>query len=129
MVRTLNACLNLKKRLIVDNDTESDGRIGPLSPDNQSGSSTSKPDGDCLFDPSLPKCAPDENGNCPEGFARNGDDQCYPRHDRCPEGYHSHEDDESGRCIPDNVPCDPGFINESRLSIMREQRSCLSKSP
>ena len=72
--------------------------------------SDSQPDGDCLFDPSLPKCAPDENGNCPEGFARNGDDQCYPRHDGCPEGYHSHEDDESGKCIPDDIPCDPGFI-------------------
>jgi len=73
-------------------------------------SSVSNPDGDCLFDPSLPKCTPDENGKCPEGFAMNGDGQCFPRHDRCPGGYHSHEDDESGRCIPDNVPCDPGYI-------------------
>jgi len=36
-----------------------------------SGSSNSQPDGDCLFDPSLPKCAPDENGNCPEGLNMN----------------------------------------------------------
>ena len=85
----------------------------------------SQPDGDCLFDPSLPKCAPDENGSCPEGFARNGDDQCYPRHDRCPEGYHSHEDDESGRCIPDNVPCDPGFImNPDYPSCENKDRIC-----
>lgn len=85
----------------------------------------SNPDGDCLFDPSLPKCAPDENGNCPEGFARNGDDQCYPRHDRCPEGYHSHEDDESGRCIPDDVPCDPGFImNPDYPSCENKDRVC-----
>ena len=82
----------------------------PSDTSQVSETSVSNPDGDCLFDPSLPKCAPDENGNCPEGFARNGDDQCYPHHDRCPEGYHSHEDDESGSCIPDNVPCDPGFI-------------------
>ncbi len=75
-----------------------------------SGSSNSQPDGDCLFDPSLPKCAPDENGNCPDGFGMNEDEQCFPRHDRCPSGYHSHEDDESGKCIPDNVPCDPGYI-------------------
>ena len=87
--------------------------------------SNSQPDGDCLFDPSLPKCAPDENGNCPEGFARNGDDQCYPRHDRCPEGYHSHEDDESGKCIPDDVPCDPGYImNPDYPSCDNKDRVC-----
>jgi len=87
--------------------------------------SDSQPDGDCLFDPSLPKCAPGENGNCPEGFARNGDDQCYPRHDRCPEGYHSHEDDESGRCIPDDVPCDPGYIiNPDYPSCENKDRVC-----
>ncbi|VFJ13008.1 hypothetical protein [Candidatus Nitrosocosmicus franklandus] len=70
----------------------------------------SQPDGDCLFDPSLPKCAPDENGNCPEGFGMNEDERCFPHHERCPLGYHSHEDDESGKCIPDSVPCDPGYI-------------------
>ena len=72
--------------------------------------SNSQPDGDCLFDPSMPKCAPDENGKCPDGFAMNEDGQCFPRHDRCPDDYHSHEDDESGKCIPDDVPCDPGYI-------------------
>jgi hypothetical protein len=70
----------------------------------------SQPDGDCLFDPSLLKCAPDENRNCPEGFGMNEDGQCFPYHDKCPSGYHSHEDDESGKCIPDSVPCDPGYI-------------------
>jgi hypothetical protein len=74
------------------------------------GSPSSQPDGDCLFDPSLPKCAPDENGNCPEGFHMNEDEQCFPAHDMCPSGYHSHEDDESGKCIPDSVPCQPGYI-------------------
>lgn len=74
------------------------------------GSLDSQPDGDCLFDPSLPKCAPDENGDCLEGFGTNEDGQCFPLHDRCPSGYHSHEDDESGSCIPDSVPCQPGYI-------------------
>jgi hypothetical protein len=69
-----------------------------------------------LFDPSLPKCVPDVNGNCPEGFYTNEDEQCFPAHDRCPSGYHSHEDDESGRCIPDSVPCDPGYIMSPDLS-------------
>lgn len=73
-------------------------------------SPNSQPDGDCLFDPSLPKCAPDENGNCPEGFHMNEDEQCFPAHDRCPSGYYSHEDDESGKCISDSVPCQPGYI-------------------
>ncbi|CAN5722079.1 hypothetical protein BH23THE1_BH23THE1_08470 [soil metagenome] len=73
-------------------------------------SPNSQPDGDCLFDPSLPKCTPDENGNCPEGFHMNEDEQCFPAHDMCPSGYHSHEDDESGKCIPDSVPCQPGYI-------------------
>ncbi len=87
--------------------------------------SNSQPDGDCLFDPSLAKCAPDENGNCPEGFAMNGDGQCFPRHDGCPEGYHSHEDDESGKCIPDDVSCDPGYImNPDYPSCDSKDRVC-----
>lgn len=87
--------------------------------------SESQPDGDCLFDPSLPKCAPDENGNCPEGFGTNEDGQCFPFHERCPEGYHSHEDDETGRCIPDDVPCDPGYImNPDYPSCDNKDRVC-----
>jgi hypothetical protein len=106
-----------------DNDDQS--ATTPELKQTEENLSDSQPGGDCLFDPSLPKCAPDENGNCPEGFSRNGDDQCYPRHDRCPEGYHSHEDDESGRCIPDNVPCDPGFImNPDYPSCENKDRVC-----
>jgi hypothetical protein len=67
------------------------------------------PDGDCLFNPSLPKCASD-NGECPDGFFQNEDGNCFPQHGRCPEGYHSHENDETGRCIPDSTPCEPGYI-------------------
>jgi len=68
------------------------------------------PDEDCLFDPSLPKCTTGPEG-CPEGFAINANEQCYPKHESgCPEGYHSHEDDESGRCIPDDIPCNDGYI-------------------
>ncbi len=107
-----------------NNENDEQNTLNEINPAEE-GTTDSQPDGDCLFDPSLPKCAPDENGNCPEGFARNGDDQCYPRHDRCPEGYHSHEDDESGRCIPDNVPCDPGFImNPDYPSCENKDRVC-----
>lgn len=122
---------NSDKQLIPDsgstgNDSDStEDQIADYESNTSNESPSSQPDGDCLFDPSLPKCAPDENGNCPDGFDRNGDDQCYPRHDRCPEGYHSHEDDESGRCIPDDVPCDPGFIvNPDYPSCENKDRIC-----
>lgn len=89
------------------------------------GSSNSKPDGDCLFDPSLPKCVPDEVGNCPDGFGMNEDEQCFPLHDKCLEGYHSHEDYESGRCIPNAVPCDSGYImNPEYPSCDSKDRVC-----
>jgi hypothetical protein len=68
------------------------------------------PDEDCLFNPSLPKCASD-NGECPDGFFQNEDGNCVPDHPNgCPEGYHSHEDDETGQCIPNDVPCEPGYV-------------------
>jgi hypothetical protein len=41
----------------------------------------------------------------------NAYEQCFPKHQGgCPEGYHSHEDDESGRCIPDSEECSKGYI-------------------
>src|SRR5690242_8443753 len=57
-------------------------------------------DNDCLFHPELAKCKSD-NGKCPDGFFQNDDGNCFPKHDKCPKGYHSHENDETGRCIPD----------------------------
>lgn len=73
-------------------------------------SDSGQPDEDCLFEPSLPKCAPGPEG-CPQGFAMNSYEQCFPKHEvGCPKGYHSHEDDESGRCISDSVPCDDGYL-------------------
>ncbi|HET6588561.1 MAG TPA: hypothetical protein VFG45_00185 [Candidatus Nitrosocosmicus sp.] len=76
-----------------------------------SDSDNSRPDGDCLFDPSLSKCAPNENGDCPEGFNMNEDGQCFPQHnDGCPDGYHGVDDDETGRCIPNSEGCPSGMI-------------------
>lgn len=67
-------------------------------------------DKEYLFDPSLRKCIPGTEG-CPQGFVMNAYEQCFPRDDGgYPGGYHSHEDDESGRCIPDEIPCDDGYI-------------------
>jgi predicted transcriptional regulator len=55
------------------------------------------PDGDCLFDPSLPKCAP-INGKCPNDFNMNEDGQCYPDKP-CPRGYERRDNDETGACL------------------------------
>jgi hypothetical protein len=96
---------------------------------SQIGAAKSQPDRDCLFDPSLPKCAPDENGKCPDGFHMNGYEQCFPAHDKCPSGYHSHEDDESGRCIPDSVPCDPGYIMSPDFPTCEYKDSVCKKHP
>ncbi len=71
--------------------------------------SLSKPDRDCLFDPSMPKCAPDDNGRCPEGFNMNEDGQCFPR-GGCPDGYYRADDDETGRCIPNSAGCPSDMI-------------------
>ncbi len=66
------------------------------------------PDGDCLFNPDLPKCA-SVDGECPDGFFQNEDEQCVPE-GGCPEGYHRVDDDETGRCIPNSDGCPDGMI-------------------
>jgi hypothetical protein len=57
------------------------------------------PDDSCLFNPSLNKCNPDQNGNCPSGFSLNGKEQCIPDKS-CPFGFARHNDDETGTCYP-----------------------------
>lgn len=88
----------------------------------------SNPDEDCLFDPSMPKCAPDENGNCPEGFGMNEDGQCFPR-GGCPDGYHRVDDDESGRCIPNSDGCPPGMIFRPNMKSCGEKEYVCSQYP
>jgi hypothetical protein len=112
-----------------DNSDISDNQSISGESNTSNGSPNSQPDGDCLFDPSLPKCAQDENGNCPEGFNMNEDEQCFPAHDRCPSGYHSHEDDESGKCIPDDVPCEPGYIMSPDFPTCEYKDSVCQKHP
>jgi len=55
------------------------------------------PDDECLFEPSLPKCAPGEDGKCPDGFNLNGKGHCFPDK-KCPSGFENHDDDETGKC-------------------------------
>jgi len=98
-----------------DFDRDNDG-IGCESNGNDSnGNFTSSPlddnegpDGDCLFNPDLPKCASVE-GECPDGFFQNEDGQCVPE-GGCPDGYHTVDDDETGRCIPNSDGCPDGMI-------------------
>jgi hypothetical protein len=56
------------------------------------------PDDDCLFNPSLPKCAPIE-GKCPSGFLMNENEQCFPDKP-CPTGFTKLDEDETGTCYP-----------------------------
>jgi predicted transcriptional regulator/archaellum component FlaG (FlaF/FlaG flagellin family) len=63
------------------------------------------PDDNCLFDPSLPRCAPID-GECPPGFLTNEDGNCFPDKP-CPKGYTKLDDDETGACYP--VEDDTGF--------------------
>ncbi len=100
-------------------DGDNDG-IGCESNDEESNENSSPspisvtsegPDNDCLFNPDLPKCASNE-GDCPDGFFNNDDDQCVPE-GGCPDGYHTVDDDETGKCIPDSDGCPEGMIFRS----------------
>ena len=88
-------------------EDNNDGKTG-ISPISVTGEG---PDNDCLLNPDLPKCASVE-GDCPDGFFNNDDDQCVPE-GGCPDGYHTVDDDETGRCIPDSEGCPDGMIFRS----------------
>jgi hypothetical protein len=85
----------------------------------------------CLLDPSDPVCPrPDpETQDCPAGYAQNEDGNCFLLHpEGCPSGYHGHEDDETGRCIPNDTPCDPGYkMNAAGTNCDRQNFVCDGK--
>ncbi len=96
-------------------DGDNDGIGCESKTDSSNGNTTSLPqnddegpDGDCLFNPDLPKCA-SVDGECPDGFFQNEDEQCVPE-GGCPDGYHTVDDDETGRCIPNSDGCPDGMI-------------------
>ena len=102
-----------------DNGREGDsdpdnGREGDSDPDNgREGDSD-----DCLFDPSLPQCAPSEEG-CPEDTFTNEDGQCIPNTE-CPDGFHTLDDDESGKCVPEDESSDADSSETAALGeLMR----------
>jgi len=85
----------------------------------------------CLLDPSDDSCPkPDpETQECPEGYNMNEDGNCFPEHDSCPRGTHSHEDDETGRCIRDSTPCDPGYFMNDNHNCVNKQRCDDAQNP
>jgi endonuclease YncB( thermonuclease family) len=59
----------------------------------------------CLYDLYHDLCPlPDQKGKCPEGWAMNEDERCYPYKKSCPEGYWRADDDESGACVKKKPP-------------------------
>lgn len=111
----------------LDSNNDSQNNTDDSDQDVQ-GSEDSQPDGDCLFDPDLPKCAPDENGDCPDGFFQNEDGQCVPG-GGCPEGYHSVDNDESGRCIPDSEGCPEDMIFRPDMETCGEKDDVCRQYP
>jgi hypothetical protein len=73
---------------------------GGPHPTPQEVANRTAPDDDCLFNPSLAKCAP-VAGKCPPGFLMNEDEQCFPDKP-CPAGFAKPDADETGKCYPDN---------------------------
>ena len=90
-----------------------------------SNNETEGPDGDCLYNASLPKCDPDNDGNCPDGFNLNEDGNCFPDHHEtgCPEGSHGVDDDETGQCYKDDeVDCPDGMeLNNGNCRYVNEE--------
>ena len=78
---------------------------------SQKTSAVGGPDNDCLFHPELPKCKAD-NGKCPHGFFQNENYNCFPKHDNALRVI-SHENDETGRCIPKSYrKCEGKMVNK-----------------
>jgi hypothetical protein len=72
--------------------------------DNGNGNNTKpKPDlrGICALNPSDPRCPEPIDGDCPPGWGTNEAGQCFPLGD-CPDGFHRANDDETGRCVPED---------------------------
>ena len=90
---------------------------GALTGQNQGAASDSdsglRPDDDCLFNPSLPKCAPVE-GKCPSGFLMNENEQCFPDKP-CPPQFTKLDEDETGKCYPISTPT-PSLSDENNAS-------------
>jgi hypothetical protein len=100
----------------------------PKNPALQKTAVEGGPDNDCLFHPELAKCK-SNNDKCSNGFFQNEDGNCFPKHDKCHKEFHSHENDETGRCIPDSTPCEPGFIRDPDFPRCSQKEKVCNKHP
>ncbi|CAN5297920.1 hypothetical protein BH18THE2_BH18THE2_28070 [soil metagenome] len=79
----------------------------------------------CLFNPEIEECKPDEESNCPPGWAMNEDSRCYPSHKKCPPGYWRADEDETRACVPlreekedeERPDCNTGYVNENNKCV------------
>ena len=53
----------------------------------------------CLYNPNHQLCDPDDEGQCPPGWAMNENERCFPANQSCPPGYWRPDDDETGACV------------------------------
>jgi hypothetical protein len=93
------------------NGVASPGQTPPKQKPGPPGNNNA-PDKDCLFNPSLPKCA-SSGGKCPEGYLTNEEGQCVPLVSKCPRGFHTVDEDETGTCYPDANGCPDGTLMDS----------------
>ena len=88
---------NIETRIIFEDASDSD------DDDNEPPSPEEEEPSICYFDQTQPECQPDENGDCPNGWPHNDNDQCHPG-GKCPtvDGvpHERVDDDETGTCYP-----------------------------
>jgi hypothetical protein len=83
--------------------TQSDSHTTVVFRNDDNDDDNDEPDKEeiCRFTPSHPICAPNEDGECDDGFNMNEEEQCFPDQD-CPSGFHRPNDDETGACISED---------------------------
>jgi hypothetical protein len=84
-----------------DAKTSEQPTTSPIVPALSTTKVKTTPDFNCHFHPNDDRCAPDSDGNCPPGFAHNSKGNCHPM-GPCPNGFGRHDDDESGKCFPND---------------------------
>jgi hypothetical protein len=57
-----------------------------------------------------------------------GEAVSYDAYEGCPEGYHEEEDDESGQCYRNDVPCREGMITTDENDCRAKYSFCPSRS-
>lgn len=69
----------------------------------------------CLFTPQHPSCPKPVDGDCPEGWGQNENEQCFPSSIKCPEGFWRADDDETGACV--KIPASPIYEPDNPFCV------------